>query len=189
MSQEKDTAVWALRAIQSGDVDPYLRAIFEAVRNRREVLGKDLPKQDTITPDDVNINLEPALPVGVTQAVQTVQSHKAHPKFRKDQRPDPKIPTFTGRVAPTTTPNVPVTLMGNTYDKHDLVGKCIGVDLANAQRRVQIVGVGDKTVKVLLVDEPERGTYHGKKELHSIWDANMPLFLAHSILTPYLLSK
>ena len=198
MSQEKNTAAWIIQSVNDGDVDPYLRAIVEAIKDRRGWLMQDggaLPKQLTVTADDAGPGVHlvgvagDQPPVTTTPPKVKAKVVNTSPAFHKDHRPDPKIHTYKGRFTPTQGAMNPVTLLGVTYEKADLMGKCIVLGLAGYDTRVQIVGVGPKMVKVLVVDEPPRGTYHGKKELHSLWEANMPLFLAHSVLSPYLSSS
>lgn len=190
MSQEHDTAAWVVRAIGDGNVDCYLRAIVDAVKARKEVLGESLPDQNplvtathvTVADDDLKTLLSnPPIKAKVGTARP---AFTAHPK---DPRPDPKTPVFTGVFMPTDHPAIPIDLLGYTYDKTQIVGKVVNLNLgAQAHVPVQIVGIGPKSVKVLLVIPPDRNAYHGKKKLYSLWDKNMPLFLDHNVLTPYL---
>lgn len=179
----KNTAAWVLKQIADGSIDPYLRAVVETIKERRSALGAEgLPEQQTVTVADWQPH-----PTDQPKAVKFTGASKPG-FFHKDHRPDPSLKPTTQRWSQCS-PNDPnaIVLPGiGTYDRHQIVGQCILTNLGGSMVAVQVVGLGPKTVKVLLVQEPPRGTYHGKKELHTIWDSNTPIFLAHSILTPYL---
>lgn len=131
-----------------------------------------------------------------TPATITLDSPKPKAVRRRkvEPRPDPSVAPFTGIVMPLTRQDQSardaskmIPLNGYVYDKGDIVGKYIHVSFPNHPGLTfKITGVGPKTLKALVVHEPNKGDRLQGKDVWKAWDTNTPMFLPHSAIAHWL---
>lgn len=193
MSAEQE-ARKIIAAIDGGDVDVYLRSIVESVKARRGFLieTKSLPSQlavpDVATETEGRLVTKNKTKKGSASVLHSTPIRSSAIHFQQNQRPDPAMVPVAFKTFGTVQVDHPhaIQIGGRTYDKTAILGRCITVMLCGHDTPVQVVGIGPKKVKVLLVREPGRGLYHGKSELHTLWEKNAPIFVEHAVLLPYL---
>lgn len=187
--------------IACGDFDIYLKSLYEAITGRKSELGSALPTQEQIPKDELPLNYGTAVvendaPVSVAAPV----SRSPRPYRRqKLTPPDPNtVQEFTGHFVAvhdsdhkaTNT----VTINSKTYVKSDFLGKVIDISkwlyVPSISVRAQIIGVGPKAVKMILVDSVPSGTIHQegrrKIDLFNAWKNVEPFYTSHEVLEPFL---
>lgn len=196
-SHGQSTAGFIVKMINESEVDEYLKAIFDAVKERKfelELSG-GLPGQKVIPQESIDVSNVEAVPVALpvppvpptkgkaTKGNGRFYAHKARPPI--DMKVD------TGSVMPLRDmngiePNATFSYGGLVYSKRDVVDKCYNGMFDGHSLRFQVTGVGPKAVKVLLVDEPPSHIQHNGKSLHTAWQNNEPVFVGHGALAPWL---
>jgi hypothetical protein len=77
---------------------------------------------------------------------------------------------------------------GLAYSKADFKGAQVQGQTSHGDLvTFQIVGVGDKSIKCLIVTEPPQHAVSGKTNLHQKWAANEPVFMPHALIEPWLM--
>lgn len=204
MSNYEVTASNIAEYISSGDMDEYLRGLYNAVVARKKFLdgNKSLPEQRDIPPLATGfaptLSNTPPLATAPT-TVATQKPSKRGLKFQPHSvRPDPNEPVWHGRVSPLTIDQVdskPATsvvyLGGLAYDKSEIIGKIIQAGptitgSGSVDLRLKVIGIGPKACKVLIVNEPNRGDQFQGNNLHALWELNQPLFVPHTVITAHI---
>lgn len=199
-----------LYQIDSGLVDQALRVVFDAIVDRKKLLDAagNLPQQ--ITRKDVDSAPMEWGPLGQVLTAdsnedtglywkapepQKMPTAKPVRRARKQEpRPDPNIAPFKGWINPLTTEqqrstdsSKMVQLNGLTYNKDDIIGKYVHLDFPNHPGLTfKITGVGPKTLKALVVHEPNPGDRLQGKDVWKAWNTNTPMFLPHRAIAQWL---
>lgn len=203
-SHGQSTAGFIIKMIRDAEVDEYLKAIFDAVKERKSDLENigDLPGQKQVPESsidvakikpDVNPTPPPAPNLTANAGARYYGQKGKGPKrvYPKPARPAPDMVPMAGRVSPLKSmdgiePSQIFGYGGLMYSKKDLVGACLTGQFEGYDIRFQVIGIGPKAVKVLLIDEPPAHIQHNKKSLHGAWANNEPIFIGHAALAPWL---
>lgn len=130
-----------------------------------------------------------------TPATLTLDPPKKAVRRRKvEPRPDPSTPVFTGQIVSlvqsqtvTYDPKNLIVIDGFPYDKREIIGKHVHLTFpGHPGLTFKITGVGPKTLKALVVNEPQMGTRLQGKDVWKAWDTNTPMFLPHSAIAHWL---
>lgn len=198
-SHGQSTAGFIIKMIRDAEVDEYLKSIFDAVKERKselESLG-GLPNQKQVSESLIDITQvdQPAVPYQaplVAPKPKRVKGSGGNSRFYAHKpRPPQDMTVFNGLVAPLRDasgidPNAMFGYTGFMYSKQDVVGQCFTADFGGQVLRFQVIGVGPKAVKILLVDEPQPHIQHNGKSLFAAWQSNEPVFIGHAALAPWL---
>ena len=202
--------------IDGGIIDGALRVIFDAVVDRKKVLDASGTLPHQITRQDVDnapvtVMIDPTAvaaapsqdngqywsgnsPVSSPATLTLDPPKKAVRRRKVEPRPDPNTPVFTGQIV-SLTPSQAMTydltnliaIDGYQYDKREIVGKHVHLTFpGHPGLTFKITGVGPKTLKALVVNEPQMGTRLQGKDVWKAWDTNTPMFLPHSAIAHWL---
>jgi hypothetical protein len=165
--------------VTDGVYDKHLRTLARAVFTRRDVLtgSKSVITDPPVPPQQQHAALQPPPVATAGQGVQLPELafHSVQPvaKGRRFTTDAAKAGIFD--------------FSGKRYYRKDVMHHTIRVGLnatptALAGCRLEIVGIGDKALKVRIVDEPKnrRGSYWDK------WSTGEHMFLQRRSLLPYL---
>lgn len=194
--------------VSDGALDEYLRVLYTSVVERKKLLEASgtLPDQQSLSIKEFgSLGLEElsqvhnALsesPVALAAAQPTSTSpRKPRPIITKVPRPDPSTAPFEGKISPITTQEKDslgeekvIGINGLVYRRSDFLDKCVQVGpmLGVDDLRLKIIGIGQKAVKVVIVNEPPHGLVYQKRNLHEVWSSNDFMFTMHDIVVPWL---
>ena len=203
-----ENAAKAIAQIESGLTDPFLRALYEAIVERRRVLTEDgmLPEQQRIQPAEVKYEVDhDMVDVAPTpQPMAVIEPPVAPARRRKSGSKVAGLGHVSARPTLTNTnlsPVMPLTRAswgnmddtsifrhgGLTYPKAEFKGHQVQGQTSHGDVIVfEISGVGDRSIKCRIVTEPPRGSVSGKTNLWEKWHANDPVFMPHSLIEPWL---
>lgn len=194
-SHGQSTAGFIIKMIREAEVDEYLKAIFDAVKDRKselEYIG-GLPGQKTVSQASIDITQDQQYSAPQHPATNSKpRVSKGGKRFYAHKpRPAADMQVFSGTVQPLRDasgidPNAMFGYGGLMYQKSDVVGHCFRSEFEGHSLRFQVIGVGPKAVKILLVDEPPTHIQHNGKSLHAAWQSNEPIFIGHAALAPWL---
>lgn len=207
VTRGQSTAGFIIKMIVDSEVDEYLKAIFDAVKERKfelELSG-GLPGQKQVSMEAVDVSKvehDPIVSVTVPPPTSTPTASKgtrvvskSGAKYYAQHKPRPSadMKVFGGAISPVrialgtnVDPNSMFGYEGYMYTKKDVIGECFTGDFDGVTLKYQVVGVGPKAVKILLIDEPPTHIVHNKKSLHTAWQSNEPVFIGHGALAPWL---
>ena len=196
--------------IDSGLLDGVLRVIFDAVVDRKKLLDAsgNLPYQVARQSIDRESSNQPTVSASLqddsqywsgntpisSPATLTLDQKKVVRKRKVEPRPDSSTLVFTGQIVPLTQsqtatydPKNLIAIDGYPYDKREIVGKHVHLAFpGHPGLTFKITGVGPKTLKALVVDEPPVGTRLQGKDVWKAWNTNTPMFLPHSGIQHWL---
>lgn len=195
-SSTSDYAKVVVDMIEAGQVDPYLRLLFDVIVDRKKALehtASGLPVQwnrHELPSDEVicyvfEAGYIPPAP-GITVTV--------------NDPPDKAVQPFTGTIPPLTPaqqqdsaghdPMYQITLNGKVYDKRAIKGNYVDYEIEGIPVRFKIVGIGPKAVQGLLVFSPmDLGypnlAYRGRLLQQAFIDTK-PVYLPHAAIAGWL---
>ena len=212
----KEAVAHVIAQIDIGLMDSYLRAIWEATTERKKALDAtgDLPPQHKVEPALVKWDIDHdgaaedmATTAVVNDPTPAVIDQPA-PIIRRRRKATGKPglghvsarPTLNAAQMPRRMPLTKVGKANHTdvemfhhnglaYLKSDFKGHQVqGQTSDGSIVTFQISGVGDKSIKCLIVTEPPRNAVSGKTQLWDKWSANEPVFMPHALIAPWLIA-
>jgi hypothetical protein len=199
------TAGFVIKIIQDSEVDEYLKAIVDAVKDRKSELENVgvLPMQKKVEKESIEaFSVTPKINVPIPQQPPVVNTaNGGAPRYygkkggsrinAHKSRPASDLQVFAGIVPPLRDlagldSNAVFGFTGLMYAKRDVINQCFKAEFEGHSLRFQVIGVGPKAVKILMVDEPPIHIQHNKKSLHAAWQNNEPVFIGHAALAPWL---
>lgn len=194
------TAGFIIRMIRDAEVDEYLKAIFDSVKERKSQLEADggLPGQKPVPQESIDTSKvqpdssPPPPPINTANGgARHYRAKGGNRIYKAPERPDPNMQVFTGVAQPLRDmsgidQSACFGYKGLLYSKKDLIGQCINAQFEGVTLRIKVIGIGPKAVKVLMVDEPPSHLQHNKKSLRDAWSDNKPVFVSHDALAPWL---
>jgi len=198
------TAGFIIKMIRESEVDEYLKAIFDAVKEHKLELelSKGLPAQKLIPQESIDDSKVEAIAIAISappitqNKIRAVSGTGTTRHYAHKPRPPADIKIFSGYISPikgapgsSVDPNTVFGHDGYIYKKKDVIGECFAGNFEGVILKYQVIGVGPKAVKILLVDEPPSHIIHNKKSLYTAWQNNEPIFIGHSALALWLVKN
>lgn len=196
-SHGQSTAGFIIKMIRESEVDEYLKAILDTLKDRKLELESNggLPGQKRVPEDSINVQavavapLPPQPPSNTPKGKRVFRGKGTY--YAPKQRPSIDMVSFKGTISPLkdisgVDVSSTFTYNGFVYSKQDVLGHCFDGNFEGHTLRYEVVGVGPKAVKILMVDEPPANITHNGKSLHAAWQSNEPVFIGHAALVTWL---